>query len=79
MIQLFHFLSIMEHTAGIIEAYISLMTSLLKVFVMFHMRLFYDKHNEEENVLDPIALKCSNCNRSTGLFLKDKTIQEMVT
>ena len=46
---------------------------------MFHMRLFYDEYNEEENVVEGIATKCSNFRRSTGVYLKDKTIQEMIT
>ena len=46
---------------------------------MFQMLLFYYKHNEEDNVLKSIAIKCSNCDRSTGLFLKDKTVEEMIT
>ena len=65
----------MEHTAGIIETYISLRPSLLKGFEMFQMCLFIYKHNEEENVVETIAIKCSSCDRSTGLFLKVKTAQ----
>ena len=29
--------------------------------------------------MDPIFIKCSNCDRSTGLPLKVKTIKEMIT
>ena len=43
------------------------------------MCLFYDNNNEEENVVDAIAIKCRNCRRNTGLYLKDKTTQEMIT
>ena len=46
---------------------------------MFQMHLFYYKHNEEDNVVEAIFIKCSNCDRSTGLFLKDKTAEEMIT
>ena len=42
---------------------------------MFHMSLFYDKHNEEDNVVGDISVKCSNCHRSIGLYLKDKTAE----
>ena len=38
---------------------------------MFQLRIFYDKHNEEDNVLEAIAIKCSNCNIDTGSYLKD--------
>ena len=64
----------MDNTAGIIETDILLITSLLKFFVMFQMRLFYYEHNEEDHVVGAISIKCSNCDRSTGLFLKDKTV-----
>ena len=46
---------------------------------MFQMHLFYDNNNEEENVVEDIAIKCSNICRSTDLYLKDKTSQEMIT
>ena len=42
-IQWFTFHSIIEHAAEIIETDIPLIPSLLKVFEMFQMRLFYDK------------------------------------
>ena len=43
------------------------------------MCLFYYKYNEEDNVVETIYIKCSNCRRSTGLYLKDKTFQEIIT
>ena len=46
---------------------------------MFQMRLLYYEHNEEDNVVEAIAIKCSNCHRSTVLHLKDKTFEEMIT
>ena len=33
---------------------------------MFQLRIFYGKHNEEDNVVDTIAIKCSNCNKDNG-------------
>ena len=41
---------------------------------MFQLRLFYDKHNEEGNAEDEIYIRCSNCNKETGLHLKDTPI-----
>ena len=58
----------MEHTANILEQNKSLIPSLLNVFSMFHLRIFYDKHNEEENILYAIDIKFSNCNKDTGLY-----------
>ena len=46
---------------------------------MFQMRLFYYKHNEEEKQVEYIFIMCSNCDRSTGLPLKVKTVKETST
>ena len=43
--QWFTFLTIMEHTANILNPNKGLINSLLKVFDMFQLRLFYDKHD----------------------------------
>ena len=69
----------MEHTASIIETDISSIPSLLKVFAMFQVCLFYDKHNEEDNVVEDIAIKCRNCHSSTALYLKNKTVELLST
>ena len=46
---------------------------------MFQLRLFYDNHDEEGNFADSIYIRCSNCNKYTGLYLKDIPIEEMIT
>ena len=33
------------------------------------MRLLYHEHNEEEHVVEAIAIQCINCRRNTGLHL----------
>ena len=38
---------------------------------MFQLRLFYDKQYEEGNILDIIAIRCINCNKETGLYLRN--------
>ena len=53
-IQWFPFLTIIEHTANIINPNKGIIPSLLKVFPMFQLRLFYDKHDEEGKVSDAI-------------------------
>ena len=68
----------MEHTVNILEPNKSLITSLLKVFNMFQLRIFYDKHNEEDNFVEDIAIKCINCNKDTGFHLKHTTNEEMI-
>ena len=44
---------------------------------MFQMRLLYHGHNEY--VLENISIQCGNCNRNTGLYLKDNTVEEIIT
>ena len=46
---------------------------------MFYLRIFYDKHNEEDNYVDTIAIKCINCTKDTGLHFKNTTIEEIIT
>ena len=43
------------------------------------MRIFYDKDNEEENVVEAISIKCINRNKDTVLYLKGTKIEEMIT
>ena len=69
----------MDHTANILEPNESLIPSLLNLFSMFQLRIFYYKHNKEENALGDIASKCRNCNKENGLYLKDTIIEEIIT
>ena len=39
---------------------------------MFKMCLWYDIENIEENVVDNIGIRCSNCVKTTGLSVKIK-------
>ena len=64
----------MDHNANIFEPNKSLISSLLNLFAMFQLHIFYDKRYGEENVVEAIAIKCSNFNKDTGLHLKDTTI-----
>ena len=41
---------------------------------MFELRLIGDKEN-----LDAIAIRCINCKKETGLFLRNSTFEEMIT
>ena len=42
---------------------------------MFQFRLFYDKHNEEENVVGAIAIRCISYNKDTGLHIENTTME----
>ena len=46
---------------------------------MFQLRLFYDKHKEEVNIVDVIAIRCINFNKDTGLHIKFSKIEGMIT
>ena len=64
-IEWFPFLTIMSNTANIMENNNGLISSLLKVFYMFELRLSY-----KEGILDFVYLRCINCKQETGLDLK---------
>ena len=60
--QWFPFLTIMEHTANKIQENVRIISSLLRMFSMFEIRLsFGDKY------LDALSIKCINCKRETSL------------
>ena len=48
--------------------------SLLKVFAIFELRLI-----ETEEKLDAIYIRCINCKKATGLFLRNSTFEEIIT
>ena len=56
------FLTIMEHTANTMQDDKGLISSLLKMFSMFEIRLGFGDED-----LDTLYLKCINCKRETGL------------
>ena len=66
---LVYFLTTVEHTENILRPNKGLIPSLLKVFAMFQLCLFYYTKYEEENVVEAISIKCSNCNKDTGLHI----------
>ena len=59
----------MEYTADNIETKITLLPSLLKIFSMIQISFCYEKENVEENVMENIAIRCSNCGKTTGLYI----------
>ena len=62
----------MEHTEKYGENN-GLISSLLKIFSMFELRL-----NHYEEGLDVIYIRCINCKRKTGLYFKNTTFNEMI-
>ena len=64
-IQWFPFLTIIKHTAEILNPNKGLITSLLMVSDMFELRLIDDRDKVEA-----IAIRCINCKKETGLYLR---------
>ena len=64
----------MGHTANIMEKNNGLISSLLKVFSMFELRLNY-----KEGKLYVIYIRRINCKIEIGSFLKNTTFDEMIT
>ena len=64
----------MEHTKNIIKPNKGLIPSLLKVFSMFELCLIDDIYKVEA-----IDISCINCKISTGLYLGNSTLEEMIT
>ena len=44
------------------------------MFENFQMRMWYDKENIEENVVDIIYIRCSNCGKTTVSYVKSSNI-----
>ena len=64
----------MEHTANIPKPNKGLIPSLLKVFAVFQLILFDDKDK-----VDTISIRCINCKKETGLYLRYSTFEEIIT
>ena len=64
-IQWFPFRAITEHTGNIMQDDTHIISSLLKMFSMFKIRLSYG-----EKDLDTLCLKCIHCKKETGLNSK---------
>ena len=79
IIQWFPFLIIIDHTKNLLKPNKGIIPSLLKVFSMFQLRLFYDKKYKEEKYLEAMAINCINCNKNAGLCIKNRTIEGIIT
>ena len=64
----------MEYTVNILNQNKGIITSLLKLFSMFDSRLINDKGK-----LDAKAIRCINCKKLTGSFLRNSTFEEIIT
>ena len=64
----------MEHTANILNPKQGLITSLLRLFFMFGLRLSDDK-----NKLEDVAIRCINCKKETSLYITTFTLKEIIS
>ena len=60
----------MEHTSNIINPKQGLITSILKLFAMFELRLI-----DDINKVEAIAIRCIDCKKETGLHLAPFTLE----
>ena len=61
----FYFLTIMEHTANMMETNKVIIPPLLKAFLMLELRSIGDKE-----IFDVIGIKCINCLKNGFIFTK---------
>ena len=62
-----------------IETQITPSLTLLKVFTMYQMCLWYDKENHKDNVLYDIVIRCINCRKTTGLSVENYNYKDIIT
>ena len=65
-----YILNIIEYTADKIENEITLLPSLLEIFSVFQIPCWYNKGHNDQNKVENIAIRCSNCEKQTGLSMK---------
>ena len=41
------------------------------MFSKFQMRFYYDKEHDDQNNVENIAIRCSNCEKETSLFMRN--------
>ena len=41
------------------------------MFSMFQMRFWYDDEHDDQNNVESIVIRCSNCGKETGLSMKN--------
>ena len=63
----------MEQTSNILKPNKGLIPSLLKAFAIFELRLICD-----EEKLEVIDIRCTNCKKETGLYLQNSAFEEII-
>ena len=78
-VQWFTFQSIVLHTANIINSPEDHLKSLLKVFSMFMIRIWYDETMYNKNYPYAIGIKCINFGKTIVCLLDNKTVKNFIT
>ena len=71
----------MDYATDRIENEIIILPSLLKIFSMFQIRCWYKKGYDDENKVENIAIRCSNCGKETMIYMDNMntTYQDIIT
>ena len=67
----FYFQNIMDYNEENIETEITLLPLLLTFFAMFQLCFWYNKENVDGKFVENVAIRCSNCGKSTGIYTKN--------
>ena len=59
----------MDYTAYRTENERTLLPSLLNMFSMFQISFWYNKGHDDQNKVEHIAVRCSNCGKETSLYV----------
>ena len=71
----------MEHTVDRIENEKIILSSLSKMFSMFQIRCYYKQGHYDQNIVENIAIKCSNCEKEKMISMDNinTTYQDIIT
>ena len=71
----------MEYTEYKIDNEITLLPPLLKMFSMFQIHIWYNKEHYDQNNVENIVIRCSNCGSETGLSTNnmDTNYKDIIT
>ena len=61
----------MDYTAYRINNEMKILQSLLKMFLIFQMRFWYDEEPDDQNDTKIIDIRCIDCGQETGLYMNN--------
>ena len=75
----FYFQGIMLHASYNIECPEEHLKCLLKLFLMFKIRIIYDETIDNKDVPEAVGIICTNCGKSIGCSLDNQNIEDFIT